>query len=867
MMPFSILVRGPNFQSTPRSRPGWVLCAYVLAAVLFAVAVAQPFPSFLLDTVRVVGPDMGSADLCCAAGDDDILLAAWADADLGGPRVKAARARPGLVLLDSVCLNLSGADLWYLGEPVAVAYSGRNFLVTWYGRAADLAGIVGALCDTAGYVVDRLVIDTAGTNVYSPAVAFDGTNYVVAWSGDLRAKFIRVSPAGVVLDSLPRLICPALPHGQGRLALASSADACFAVFERIDRERCIGLQGNVVMPDGSVLDPAGFVVSGHENVRTPAATFDGHHFVTAWSEVRPDLEEELRVCRVTRDGAALDSGGILVAHAEAIHNYDLGARGETTLVSWVESHFESRRVLARRLNSEGGILDSTALVLAPSGSAQPALEPLSPAIVAYEGHFAVVWSHWFGPDSGDQSRDVVARRVTREGAVLDSTAAVLSMSTGRQVVGDVAACADTFLAVWQDFRPEAGHPLPGIYGARFTACGASLGAAFRIGGPRSSEAATAANGRSWLVCWRDDVQRAILGVRVSAAGAVLDSPPIWVGPNPSLSARGVDVCAQESLFVVVWSCGYPGVAYSYVYLARVAPDGTVMDTTRITKDDGPFGYPHIAKGDSTSLVCWRGFRGDIWVGVLDSTGRMRDTAKVIGRGVSGTRNPKVCYGAGVFLLVDDLRGMAWRVSAQGTLLDSVRLPPWQGTAVAGVVFDGDNFVATEVPFGFNGVKALRVTPEGSVLDSVLITLVELNRAQSLVPLNICAAASGSRGGIGLVFSSYEFPDYMAVRARAAAFRLPPGAIAERGGAEKRALCGAGPTIVAAGRVFRVAGTGSRPEAVGLYDAAGRRLAVLPAKGRDGVVWGIDFETRRLRAGVYFLVLQPSWQTLRFQLAR
>src|SRR5262249_34068081 len=90
----------------------------------------------------------------------------------------------------------------------AVAFGNGNYLVGWdrsRGANVDLYGVRvspgGAVLDPTG-----IPITTGLGDQLRPAIAFDGTNWIVTWDGtpanpisvDIYAA--RVSPAGVVLD-------------------------------------------------------------------------------------------------------------------------------------------------------------------------------------------------------------------------------------------------------------------------------------------------------------------------------------------------------------------------------------------------------------------------------------------------------------------------------------------------------------------------------------------------------------------------------------------------------------------------------------------------------------------------------------------
>ena len=98
-----------------------------------------------------------------------------------------------------------------------VSFDGTNYLVVWQqlpssGADQSLAHINGARVTPAGTVLDSpsIAISNTPQGQYSPVVAFDGTNYFVAWQDGRRGQAqngmydiygARISPAGAVLDA------------------------------------------------------------------------------------------------------------------------------------------------------------------------------------------------------------------------------------------------------------------------------------------------------------------------------------------------------------------------------------------------------------------------------------------------------------------------------------------------------------------------------------------------------------------------------------------------------------------------------------------------------------------------------------------
>ena len=207
----------------------------VLLTLFTAGAMAEDLGSAMTSTAtRLVAPNCNSPvflqrNPACAFGTTKYLVV-WSDgkqqpvangADIYCSRVEAAT---GNILDPNGILVCHAADIQ---DYPAVAFDGTNFLVVWEDvRNRKDVDVYGARISEAGQLLDAQAFPIsaqAGVNEVRPTVAFAGGNYFVAWS-DSRKDTVngiygiygaRVSPAGVVLD----------PQG---IALAVESDANIA---------------------------------------------------------------------------------------------------------------------------------------------------------------------------------------------------------------------------------------------------------------------------------------------------------------------------------------------------------------------------------------------------------------------------------------------------------------------------------------------------------------------------------------------------------------------------------------------------------------------------------------------------------------
>jgi hypothetical protein len=816
------------------------LHAILAFGVLLTAAFAQPFPSFLLDTVPRYGPDVAWSHNKAVAWGGSVGLVAWST----GGRVLGCRVGRDGRPLDSLCLDIGGLTFRtpVYNNRLGVAFSGSNFMVCWPEVYGDSSKVYGAVVSTAGEVIKRLTLATPtprwGTSWTS--VAFDGTNYLVTWvqmdeSSNRWAWFVRVRPDGVLVDTLPQRIHPGQTQSHGGLDVAFGGGVYLAVSIRYDTTHAPWC--NIVMPDGTVPDSVGFPIDRLVYAEDPAVTFDGHNFVVAVQE----SARELWVARVSPGGHVVDTSALRIADNVCWY-HDIGSACDTTMVVWSGRTGDSAYIYALRLDTSLAVIDSSPIAVSsptyhPGGFWEYFAE--YPAVAGDEQGYLVAWSHALVEISRTTSTDAVCRRVSVSGVVLDSTETLLSRAANHQEECEVASDGQDFLAVWTDVGADPDSP-ERVRAARFTPLGTVLDpGGFNVGEPRSFEPAVAFGSGYYLVVWRNEDRR-IRAARVGRDGNLPDTVPIVLPDLPD-GGRSPAVAYGDSLFLVAWYRYPPG----GIFGARVKPDGTVLDSVPLylMVEDIREEDPHLSSdGQDFLVVRKRRVSGEIAAIRVSSAGEILDTAEIELDRSAGSCG-RVAFGDGVYLVVAEVGGRAWLVATDGTVLEAMLLPYELGRNTS-VAFDGtDFFLASRCHHG-RGLQArsrdflgARISPDGRLLDPAPIQLLTWPDFRLIETSGIAADTGGC---LGVATTTFEWYPYMSGRVRAAVFQHIVGLDGPIGPVAAASAWRV-PTLVR----HTLALGGGRPAL--LFDIAGRFVQALRPGTND---------VRHIVPGVYFLC-RPS----------
>ena len=462
----------------------------------------------------------------------------------------------------------------------AIAFDGTNYLVVWadqrLSRDEDIfatrVSAAGAILSTTG-----IAVNTAAGRQLNPAVVFAGTQFLVAWedfkvSGGAEADIgvARVSTTGVVTQ---------LGHA------AASAQS-----ETVPKLASVGNNALLVYANGTDIRASLF----------NGTTFGGAISITADSTVQ-----------LTPVVAANPAGNYLIAYSEG-----------ATATADLKGVFVT----------QAGVKVGSALTLSAGAGRQ--FEPAA----AWDGtHYVVTWSN------NNVGQFIFGARISTAGVVLDTRnegvtpnvgGVQLTTIGGSQQRSSVACVVGACLLGWQELLPNATTSFD-VYARRLDVATALAGngADFAVSNGNRGQflPAIAANATDYFVVWHDgrDVNtNTVFGSRVTAGGAVTDANGIMLvtGNNeentPAMGRSGTQ-------FGVFWTDSRNfGVD---IELTRFN-GGSKLDTTAKAVSNATFAQstPSVTMSAGNYFAVWADARNgvdhDIFGARVTSAGAVLDAA-------------------------------------------------------------------------------------------------------------------------------------------------------------------------------------------------------------------------------------------------
>ncbi len=594
----------------------------------------------------------------------------------------------------------------------AMAFDGTNYLVVWEDAREER--LYAARVTPAGDVLDPggILLSTSATEGREPAVAFDGTNYLVVWQdarnatsqSELDIYGARLDTAGTVLGATDFAITTS-PGNDSQPAVAFDGTNFWVVWANDATE---DIHARRVDSSGVVVDSSDIEVSSNTDSSAqvePEIACGADNCLIVWEDGRNGVNtqfgnDDIYGTRVDSSGAVLDSDGIeLATNPEHERRPAVASDGTHFLVVWEEGLSHNRDIRSTRVYSSGTVSITYGVDVSNASGVQEAPS------VGFDGtQYLVAWRD----ERDNTDGEIYAARVGTSGNVVDRSGFMVSTSPDGLSAPAMASDGTNSLLAWVDGESGALD----LYGARVDAAGTVLdtsGLLLTINGNAQSFPAVATDGTNYLIVWEDrrgeDVD--LYGVRVDAQGVVLDSEAIAISTADGHQARPA-IAFDGTHYLVVWMDERDG---SFdIYGTRVDPSGEVVDTDGFVIEAAPERQsdPDIVFGDSQYLVVWtdrrRGDGGDIYGKRVDTDATVIDDDVIV---VSEAEYPQIAPAASF----DGTNfGVAWGDQRFGHL--DIR---WARLDDSGAVLDPEGVLVATGPdhqtvpaVGFDGTRTMVV---------------------------------------------------------------------------------------------------------------------------------------------------------------
>ena len=487
------------------------------------------------------------------AANETNYLVVWEEYDAGGNDIYGARVSPGGVVLDPNALAI-GVATNLQGSPAVASYQGQ-FLVVWQdfrrcNRNGFASDIYAARVDGAGQVLDPegLAISTAVDNQCHPAVAAVATGYQIVWQ-DARNNpantlseiyGLRLDALGHPLNAGENLVSRAA-NCQTAPAVAGNGSNYLVVWSDNRHGAASGLDiyGARLDASGQVLDAAGIPLCRAPGDQTsPAVAANGKDYLVVWADARNGSATltnlDIYGTRVNAEGQVQDPDGLAIGAAPYEQNYPaVAARGGRYLVVWQDARASATNavrwdIFGARVGADGLLPDPAGIRITGATNDQTL-----PAVTANSTHWLVVWED----RRASTNADIYGARVDDAGNVVEAEGIPICTNLSRQASPVAVVNGEDFLVVWTDAR-NASTGLD-IYGARVSRDGTVLDTkslAIRQAANQQSAPTIAANGSDYFVAWQEAVTGAtnsynIAGVSLAGDGTVIPNSLTLIDPN------------------------------------------------------------------------------------------------------------------------------------------------------------------------------------------------------------------------------------------------------------------------------------------------------------------------------------------------
>ncbi len=312
------------------------------------------------------------------AFDGTNYLAVWEDArGISYYNIRGARVNQSGVILDPNIISISAATNDQMSP--AIAFDGTNYFVVWADQRSNAWDICGTRINQSGSVLEPngIAISTAANYQEEPTISFDGTNYFIVWQDRRGGTYYdiygtRVNQSGTVLNPSGIAISTAA-NNQTAPAIAFDGTNYLLVWEDY-RNGNFDIYCTRVDQSGNVLNPNGIAISTNTaDQLVPSVAFGGTNYIVVWVDNR-NGSWDIYGARVTPTGTVLDPNGIPIC----TNNYTqlsptVAFDGTNYVVIWEDNRNGSWDIYGASVDLNGTVVSTFSVCSHTNNENDPAL--------------------------------------------------------------------------------------------------------------------------------------------------------------------------------------------------------------------------------------------------------------------------------------------------------------------------------------------------------------------------------------------------------------------------------------------------------------------------------------------------------------
>ncbi|MCE5198692.1 MAG: hypothetical protein ABFD54_02340 [Armatimonadota bacterium] len=402
--------------------------------------------------------DKSGIAICTASGDDEMpcvaydgskLLVSWRSRS--DRYVKATRMSIEGGILDPVSIKVSGTTAGSTGIGVA-AISGK-FAVGWGTLNASNTDAVAAAITDSGSVVNKggTTISIGLDNEQDYSVVFDGNVYTVVWSqpvsGVNKILGAQISASGEPLNEVPVNITSELAGNQIQPSIAWNGSKYLVVWSGSETytETARDIRGYLLDSSLNTISTETIpICTNDEDQVHPCATSNNNNFIVLWEDIQTNTTP------YTRDiyGAIISSTGTIPASMSVNTkagnqlNPRVASDGTNYFAVWEDyrngTSTGSSEIYGISITS-AGVVQNTTGILFPATS----INQTVPDVCFGGGNYFVTWSDYYA---------ISGCRITPAGVKLDTNGISINTGPVQKTAPSVSWNGSAYRVVWEDYR-------------------------------------------------------------------------------------------------------------------------------------------------------------------------------------------------------------------------------------------------------------------------------------------------------------------------------------------------------------------------------------------------------------------------------